>query len=272
MKKISIVAVSMLALAACSQKESIQQEKDLRITISPEIVATKVTGTSFDSQDKIGLDIKQDEETANYLTNAELTYNGTAFTGTDLIWYKGEGTSTLTAYYPYSPEGKPSTWKVATDQSAGYAAYDVLGALKQDVTPSEEAVTMKFRHLLSMITVTIDNQATTRTLSSFTLKGLIPDCTLDFTTLTSAASGTAADFTPYKVGAGYELLVPAQTAIVTFSATLSDGSTIEETANSINLKSGSRHNMTVTITDKDLTVKFTGDIEDWTVEEDFVFE
>ena len=88
MKKISIVAVSVLAMAACSQKESIQQEKDLRITISPEIVATKVTGTSFDSQDKIGLDIKQDEETANYLTNAELTYNGTAFTGTDLIWYK----------------------------------------------------------------------------------------------------------------------------------------------------------------------------------------
>lgn len=272
MKKISIVAVSVLALAACSQKESIQQEKDLRIAISPEIVATKVTGTSFDSQDKIGLDIKQDGETANYLTNAELTYNGTAFTGTDLIWYKGEGTSTLTAYYPYSPEGKPSTWKVATDQSAGYAAYDVLGALKQDVTPSEEAVTMKFRHLLSMITVTIDNQATTRTLSSFTLKGLIPDCTLDFTTLTSAANGTAAEFTPHKVGAGYELLVPAQTAIVTFSATLSDGSTIEETANSINLKSGSRHNMTVTITDKDLTVKFTGDIEDWTVEEEFVFE
>lgn len=270
MKRIAIITIAALAVVSCSQKENLQLQGNLRITISPEI--TKVTGTSFDSQDKIGLDIKQDGETANYLTNAELTYNGTAFTGTDLIWYKGEGTSTLTAYYPYSPEGKPSTWKVATDQSAGYAAYDVLGALRQDVTPSEEAVTMKFRHLLSMITVTIDNQATTRTLSSFTVKGLIPDCALDFETMNSAANGTAAEFTPYKVGAGYELLVPAQTAIVTFSATLSDGSTIEETANSINLKSGSRHNMTVTISDKDLTARFTGDIEDWTVEEEFVFE
>lgn len=276
MKKISIVAVSLLALAACSQKETLSQdgpEADLKVAINPEIIASKVTGTRFDSNDKIGLDIRKDAETTDYITNAELTYDGSAFSGKDLIWYKGETASTLTAYYPYSASGRPSNWKVATDQSAGYSAYDILGAVTHDATPSETAISMKFYHLMSKITVTIDNQATTeRSVSAITLKGIIPDGALDFANLNSAASGTAADFTPYKNGGVYELLVPAQTVVVTCSALLSDGSTLENTASSISLKSGCIHNMTVTVTDKDLTAKFTGDIEDWTVENEFVFE
>lgn len=270
MKKFSIIAAAALTLAGCSQKENISQDADLSIVINPEI--TKVTGTRFDNLDKIGLDIKQDGEDANYLTNAELIYNGVAFTASNLIWYKGKGTSALTAYYPYSAEGRPSAWEVATDQTKGYAAYDILGAVKTGATPSETAISMTFHHLLSKIIVEIDNQATERSLSVLTLKGLIPGGNLDFATCTSSASGTAADFTPYKNGEVYELLVPAQTATVTYSATLSDAATLEKTANSLELKSGKSHKMTVTITDKDLKVTISGDIEDWTIEDDFIFE
>lgn len=48
-----------------------------------------------------------------------MTYDGSAFTASGLLWYNDlNETSTLTAYFPYSASGVPDEFSVARDQSA----------------------------------------------------------------------------------------------------------------------------------------------------------
>lgn len=48
-------------------------------------IQTRVTGLHFDTGDRIGLSIAKGSET--YVQNVLMTYDGTAFTAPDLLWY-----------------------------------------------------------------------------------------------------------------------------------------------------------------------------------------
>lgn len=48
-------------------------------------IQTRVTGLHFDTGDRIGLSIAKGSET--YVQNVLMTYDGTAFTAADLLWY-----------------------------------------------------------------------------------------------------------------------------------------------------------------------------------------
>ena len=53
----------------------------------------------------IWLSIAKGSET--YAQNVPMTYDGTAFTAADLLWYNDSNEkSTLTAYHPYSEQGR----------------------------------------------------------------------------------------------------------------------------------------------------------------------
>lgn len=91
---------------------------------------TRVTGLHFDTGDRIGLSIAKGSET--YVQNVLMTYDGTAFTAADLLWYNDSNEkSTLTAYHPYSEQGMPAEFSVATDQTSGGASSDLLVAVKK---------------------------------------------------------------------------------------------------------------------------------------------
>ena len=71
MKKLVYCVVGLLALAACDKKEPAKEALPFRI--SP--VLTKVTSTSFETGDAIGVSIVRDAQYA-YADNQKLTYNG----------------------------------------------------------------------------------------------------------------------------------------------------------------------------------------------------
>lgn len=89
-----------------------------------------------------------------------MTYDGTAFSG-DLNWYdEGAEESTLKAYYPYKEgEALPTRFTVQADQSEGTAASDFVSAVKENVLPSANAVSMVFKHRLSRLVVTVKNNS-----------------------------------------------------------------------------------------------------------------
>lgn len=103
MKTTLLTALAAAALAAgCSKSDT----GTPCVKIAPTI-QTRVTGLHFDTGDRIGLSIAKGSET--YAQNVPMTYDGTAFTAADLLWYNDSNEkSTLTAYHPYSEQGMPA--------------------------------------------------------------------------------------------------------------------------------------------------------------------
>ena len=108
MKLLSLYLLAGAALlAGCSD----EREGTPQVRIVPEI-ETRVTGMHFDAQDCIGLTIVR--SAGVYVENARLSYDGSAFTASGLMWYadRSEG-ATFMAYYPYAAAGRPtaSPWR-----------------------------------------------------------------------------------------------------------------------------------------------------------------
>ena len=211
-------------------------------------IQTRVTGLHFDTGDRIGLSIAKGSET--YVQNVLMTYDGTAFTAADLLWYNDSNEkSTLTAYHPYSEQGMPAEFSVATDQTSGGASSDLLVAVKKEVTPSSAPVGMLFYHVMSQLTIVLTNNSDAP-VTGVTVGGLVPTAVVDFTVPSAAAKSgaAAADVEAFEVTAD-----AAYRAILVRSKTLS----------SAQLESGKRYDMSVVVTNIDIDVELSGEVVDW---------
>ena len=111
-----LLAAGLAAAPGCADKRD--AVPGIRITPS---IKTRVTGLHFDTGDCIGLTVTKNG--SDYVRNHQMTYDGSAFTASGLLWYNDlNETSTLTAYFPYSASGVPDEFSVARDQSAGCAS------------------------------------------------------------------------------------------------------------------------------------------------------
>ena len=137
---LALLAAGLAAAPGCADKRD--AVPGIRITPS---IKTRVTGLHFDTGDCIGLTVTKNG--SDYVRNHQMTYDGSAFTASGLLWYNDlNETSTLTAYFPYSASGVPDEFSVARDQSAGCASSDLLGAVAKNVTPTGTPVGMLFYH------------------------------------------------------------------------------------------------------------------------------
>ena len=186
MRKILFMALAVLIAAGCAESE----KGTLCVKIAPAI-RTRVTGLHFDTGDRIGLSIAKGSET--YAQNVPMTYDGTAFTAADLLWYNDSNEkSTLTAYHPYSEQGMPAEFSVATDQTSGGASSDLLVAVKKEVTPSSAPVGMLFYHVMSQLTIVVSNSSSA-VVTGVSVGGLVPTAEIDYSMPKAAAkSGVAA--------------------------------------------------------------------------------
>ncbi len=169
--KISIHACflgTLLFLGACSSEE-LSSEADANV-MTFEIVhpaESRVTTTKFENADKIGVFVTGSTEplqvSGNYVNNALLTYNGTAWKSATPVYYNN-GTYHVYAYYPYtttisSVDDYP--FEVSLDQTTakngstlgGYEASDFLWATKKGVTASASPVALQFAHRMSKVVV-----------------------------------------------------------------------------------------------------------------------
>lgn len=265
MKKILLFAVAALALASCAKNDGDSQRIAGQVRISP--VLTRATDTDFETGDQIGVSITTSDGTA-YATNELLTYADGVFSG-DLIWYTGTEASTLVAYYPYSADGVPTSFTVATDQSAGITSYDLIAGTLSDAVPSEDALTVTFKHQLSKILIKVTNESL-YDISAVKLTGAYLTADVDVASLTAAASETSetGDITAYASTANelYAAILVPQTVALGLSVTNSNAEELTAALASATLVQGGQYTINVTVEDNSISVTLSSTVDDWSDE------
>lgn len=271
MKKILTFMFAAALLVSCQQEENETTTIDTngRITIAP--IITRATEVDFEDTDQIGVTITQSNDFV-YASNKLMTYSNGVFTG-DLLWYpEGNDKSQIVAYYPYDAAGAPTSFTVKadqTEQATGYGASDLIAASKSDVLPSNNAVVMNFKHILTKLVINIEND-TQSDISSVVLKGSVPTATLDLPALSVTAdeSATATNITAQVVKANetYRAIVIPQTVAFTLEVATADGKTLSQRLTSTTLAQGGQYSVNIRVLPDDIIVTLSGKIESWTDE------
>lgn len=262
MSKLFFAAITVAALAAAACAES--DERVSSVKIVPEI-RTRVTGVHFDKEDCIGLTIAKGAET--YVENVKMQFDGTTFTASGLLWYNDlNQKSTLTAYFPYSEAGMPAEFSVAADQSAGYGDSDLLGAVKNEVTPGAAPVAMLFYHLMSQLTIVVTNNSDAA-VSGIGIDGLVTTAEVDWSKLEAQAKTGAVPVgikaCEMQADARYRAILVPQQGTLTVTVTTADGKSRSKNIASALFESGKQYDLSVIVTNIDITVSLSGDIHDW---------
>lgn len=260
--KRSLVAITMIAtlcVVGCTK----EARTPTSIEISPTIY-TRVSGVHFETNDCIGLTVVCGSEP--YAENRMMTYNGSAFTASGLLWYNDLNVkSTLTAYYPYSASGAPRSFSVAVDQTSGCEGSDLLSAVRKDVIPATTPVSMLFKHLLSQLSIVVTNNSDAE-VTSVVIGGFVPTADVDLTAQTVRVATVApADVKAFEItaNASYRAILVPQQAALTVTIFTSDGKSRSKTISGAKLESGLRYDLEVLVTNVDISLSLSGDINDW---------
>ena len=267
MKKSLTFIFAAALLVSCQQEENeTLTPANSRITISP--VITRATEVNFETGDKIGVTIIQNDDFV-YAENKLMTFNDGVFAG-DLLWYpEGNDKSQIVAYYPYREGNTPTSFSVEADQTTGYGASDLMAASNKDVLPTVNTITMNFKHLLTKLVINVTKEVEAN-ITSMALKGSIPTATLDLAalTVTADANVAATNITAQVVEANktYRALIVPQTVALTLEVATSDGKTLSQKLTSTTLAQGGQYSVNIRVLPDDIEVKLIGDIENWTDE------
>lgn len=169
MKKIWLLAVGALMMAACSSEETSEQQGFVadKGEIQLQFVhpaQTRATDTQFENTDQIGVYVTAKDVAlqigGNEVNNELFTYNGTSWTSSRRVYWN-EGQHDVYAYYPYSKtvnDIMDYSFEVQADQNTddGYTQSDFLWAGKKDVAASAQPVAMQFAHKLSNVVVRLE--------------------------------------------------------------------------------------------------------------------
>ena len=150
-----------IGLTSCSndneESNNVADSNVIRFNVEHPAALTRATDTSFESGDKVGIFLtdqnKAVELAGNYVTNIPLTFQNAKWT-TSKPLYWNEGTYDVYAYYPYmSPlvSVTDQPFSVATDQNdgGGFEASDLLWTAKKGLTANSGTVNLQFAHRLS---------------------------------------------------------------------------------------------------------------------------
>lgn len=197
----TLLYMGLVALASCTQDMPTPTNQGrLPLSIGMEHpTATRATATAFETGDVAGVYVVADTATlqagGNTVTNEPLTCagEGKAWTSrTSLFW--DEGRYSIYAYYPHQGAVESVSdmpFGVRLDQSTarlwttpgGYEASDLLWASAQGVQASAQMVTLRFRHVMSRLTIRLikgeDFQGEMPTEAQVYVHGTVPEATVD---------------------------------------------------------------------------------------------
>ena len=168
-KSIASVLFLASAIASCTEgrnePEAIDPNGKTEMTFTPRHPSeTRATDTSFEQGDAVGIYVAEStarlETVGNTVNNEPLVFSGTDWT-TDNRLFWDNGTYNVYAYYPRIDMVTSTTdqpFQVSTDQAtatetSGYEASDLLHAATLGVTASADPVSLRFRHIMSKLTV-----------------------------------------------------------------------------------------------------------------------
>ena len=263
-KSVLFAGLALLAVAACNKTPNVEPKpvdfSQYAVRVEP--VITRATETNFEKGDQIGLSIVR--TAGDYATNAQLTYDGTAFSG-DLNWYdEGAEESTLKAYYPYNAtEALPTRFTVQSDQSKGTAASDFVSAVKENVLPSANAVSMVFKHRLSRLVVTVKNNSGAA-IEAVQFQEIIPVANID-ADLTAKVDENAKwqTITAFADGDKYYAIVPGQ-KVAPIVVVTAGGKELSQQLAEATLEPGKQYSISIVVNKEEIKVVLAGEIENWT--------
>lgn len=162
MNRILLTSSLFLALCACQKLGNTTDPNTITFRFHHPSAITKATDTAFEEGDRAGVFMVYAGETVqlsgNLINNAGITHTGTAWQP-DRAYYWPNGTSScdVVAYYPYMEISSISQqpFAVPADQSSGLSAFDFMWAKTSDVSYSDGAVDMTFRHRLTKLKITV---------------------------------------------------------------------------------------------------------------------
>lgn len=307
-----MVALMGLVLGSCSKEvEGLNPEqtgvKELSLSTSTADF-TRATDTAFEEGDKIGFYMLLPEaylaadfnmEKA-YLDNVcfEVGEGGTLSCADDvnsdglvnendrLFWYGDESyTADLVAYYPYDAEkeysyaiGEPMSFRVEADQTTweNYTASDLMLAHLQSA-PTEETLTLPFKHLLSKVVVTVNNELDEE-ISDLWFADVYGAVEYDLETrdlgTVSKYKGTIRAYRePTRATETFRLILAPHdnvkpTLIVT---TVSEKQYTFRLEQAVNFATGKQYTATITLNAESTSTDFTPEITDWVEDEQFAF-
>jgi hypothetical protein len=242
----ALVGTLIVLAAGCTNAPDID---GIATTASPKIIAeidntgwgaTRVSGTSFESDDEIGVNIGSNAN-LKYTYGDDNTFSIAENNGK--TFYYDNMYEKVTAYYPYSSTGgtltKAEDYLFASSSTSIYSGGD---------TPTE--VTLKFHHVMAKLSVSFGSSITSASdVSDLKLSGVKPNGTFNTETGEAVATGDVADI---DISSGVEILLFPQMLFdnkVTISFTY-DGKKYSASITNLNnsLIGGKRYSYTVNIT------------------------
>ena len=206
----------------------------LPINISTSLVqlsGTRVTDYAFEAGDKIGLYVVNRtadgaaqplKPTGNHVDNMAFTYSGTWTPATPIYWLDDKTHADFYLYYPYradmdNVEAMAVSLKADQSTEEAYKASDFLVGSATDVAPTEQAVSIASRHLMSQMLITLvpGNGFTDETLAaadvSVRINAAMTNATVSLASATVSPTGATSTITPLKTGDfNYKALVVPQ--------------------------------------------------------------
>lgn len=167
-KRVFLIIAGAAMLGACSDKQSMEvytpDKNEIVLNVLHPQQATRVTDSSFDVDDKIGVYVTQNDAelqlAGNEVNNEPFIYKGNVWAAMRKVYWN-EGQHNIYAYYPYTSDVNDIAdynFCVQTDQSTdeAYTQSDFLWASAKDVEASDNAVDMLFEHKMSRVIVMLE--------------------------------------------------------------------------------------------------------------------
>ena len=274
----------------------------LKVDATPAGGFTRATDTAFEKGDSFGLfgikgvgfqnltpenfaDVLLSME--SWIVNGKFTKSDGGFVGDqEYKWYEGDQVSSFMALYPYTSGTTTSEvlfegvdFCVKSDQSthAGYTASDLMGAYKEGVAPTDQAVRLEFNHLLSKVVIDLNNQ-TGEEIEEVYLDGVRGNMTYSLIT-----SGPTGDYGTIKAGEQatptegftntFVLIIPAQSATPKVAITTASGKQYTfEASEAISFGIAKKRQITVTLTPESISTSFDAIVNDWSADESVEFK
>ena len=241
-------------------------KKEIKISTNVSGI-TKATDTGFDTNDKCGLYVVNRgsdnasntlKATGNHVDNMRFTYSGTWTPDTPIYWMDNTTHADFYLYFPYQSgisDVNAMSFCVKTDQSSesAYKASELLIGSVKDVAPTESAVVINAKHVLSQMVVNVaaGNGFTTESLAAanvgVTINGTKVSATVDIATSAVSATGDAQSIKPWNTDGAWKALVIPQSVGETNLITVNVDGKDYNLKKAFTFVSGKSHKFTVTV-------------------------
>ena len=283
------LGMAALAFAACSNEEVLNDGLvAAQVSAGIEGVQTRAAGTSWDSNDRIGISCTSNGQTS--YTNVLYTISDASsgsFASTTPIYFQDLEEVTFSAYYPYTANGGTISKTIAAADQEAEAQKEIdymfaTGAKASKASPevkftNEGNTDARFKHCMSRLSFTFNKGAGTdlQDMTDFTISGLKMDGTFNTTdgtaTVTATAQGVDLKITETPstsdTYARSLILFPQQVENGKFNLSLTLGGETYKTELSVpnsgtSLTAGNKYTYTITVNKTEITVSQSS-IEEW---------